>query len=281
MRIGAWEVTGVLAGRFGLDGGAMFGVVPRTLWAKRLPPDESNRVPMVMRLLVARGEGRVVLVDVGCGGGYSEKMRSIYAFDDVPDLREALGRAGVEGDEITDVFLTHLHFDHGAGVAKSSGDGWSLCFPGARHHVQKVQWEHALAPNPRDRASYFVDRLECMETNGVLELHDGPFCFAPGFDVEVFHGHTPGQQLPRISGDGVTLFYCGDLIPTQHHLPTPYIMAYDLDPVGAMEEKVGVLRRAATDNWVLFFEHDAHLAGCRVEEENGRFSATETLDFGD
>lgn len=280
MQLGDYKLTTVLAGEFGLDGGAMFGVVPKPMWEKRLPPDDVNRVPMVMRLLVAEGHGRTILVDVGAGVGHSEKNRQIYALSDTPGLRALIADAGVDPDAITDIVLTHLHFDHGAGVAAPDGDGWTLLFPGARHHVQRSQYAHALDPNPRDRASYYRERIIIMEDEGVLELHDGEWTLCPGFDLPVFDGHTPGQQLPRISGPDDTLFYCGDLIPTQHHIPTPYIMAYDLEPVLAMREKLPVLERAATENWILFFEHDAHLEACRLDRDGKRFRPGASVVLG-
>lgn len=280
MKIGEWDLTSVVSGRFGLDGGAMFGVVPRVMWEKLLPPDSFNRIPMVMRLLVARAPGHTVLVDVGAGSGHSEKNRQIYAFEDTEDLAEVLGAAGVATSEITDVLLTHLHFDHGAGVVAPHGENWQLLFPGARHHVQRSQWEHALDPNPRDRASYYEDRLQVMEDKGVLELHDGAWTLADGFDLRVYDGHTPGQQLPLISGGGETLFYTGDLIPTHHHIPTPYVMAYDLDPVLTMKEKASLLEQAYKENWILFFEHDAHMEACRLEREGRRYRPGSAVTLG-
>jgi glyoxylase-like metal-dependent hydrolase (beta-lactamase superfamily II) len=270
-----------MAGTFGLDGGAMFGVVPRTLWEKRLPPDDKNRIPMAMRLLLARGHGRTVLVDAGAGGGYTDKNNEIYAFEGHDDLSGSLRAAGVPPEDVTDVVITHLHFDHGAGICESreGGDGWGLVFPKARHHVQKSQYEHALSPNPRDRASYFRERIEILEVEKALELHDGPWTLATGFDILVFDGHTPGQQLPKISGGGNTLFFCGDLIPTQHHVPTAYIMSYDLDPVTAMDEKTPILDRAYKERWVLFFEHDPHVAACRLELDGKRFAAGEAVEL--
>jgi len=280
MQLGEWKLTSCVAGRFGLDGGAMFGVVPKTIWEKRLPPDEFNRIPMVMRLLIAEGQDRTILVDVGAGAGYSEKIREIYAFEDTDHLAALVRAAGVDPDAITDVLLTHLHFDHGAGIAEPADGGWKLLFPQARHHVQRSQWEHALAPNPRDRASYYEDRIRIMESEGVLELHDGPWELCRGFELGVFDGHTLGQQLPRLSGDGASLFYCGDLIPTQHHIPTPYIMAYDLNPVLAMEEKLPILERAYDEGWILFFEHDAHLGACRLDrDDRGRFGPGESVSI--
>jgi len=152
---GDWKLNSIMAGTFGLDGGAMFGVVPKALWAKSILPDEANRIPMAMRLLLARGRGRTVLVDAGSGGGYDEKSDKIYAFEGHDDMRSSLAPAGVTPEDITDVVITHLHFDHGAGVAAPTGvaDGWRLVFPNATHHVQRAQYRHALEPNPRDRAT--------------------------------------------------------------------------------------------------------------------------------
>lgn len=279
MRIGEWEIRSVMAGGFGLDGGAMFGVVPRTLWEKRLPPDEKNRIPMVMRCMLARGAGKTILVDVGSGTGYGEKHDAIYASKEIHPVDEALKGIGVAPDDVTDVVLTHLHFDHGAGVAEPDGDGWRLLFPKADHHVQRSQWVHALDPNPRDRASYFRDRLETMERERVLRLHTGPWTLCPGVELMVFDGHTPGQQLPRIGSGRDSVFFCGDLIPLQHHIPTPYIMSYDLDPVLSMDEKVRTLSRAEEDGWILFFEHDAHLEGCRLVRDGKRLIPGETVAF--
>jgi glyoxylase-like metal-dependent hydrolase (beta-lactamase superfamily II) len=275
MKFGAWKVTPCLAGRFSLDGGAMFGVIPRTMWARVLPPDEFNRVPMAMRLLLVQGHGRTVIVDVGAGAGHSEKNRQIYAFEDTDHLLDVVRAAGVDPASITDVMLTHLHFDHGAGVAEPDGDGWRLVFPQARHHLQRSQWEHALHPNVRDRASYYEERIRILETERVLEIHDGPWSLGPGFDMHVFDGHTPGQQLPLITGPEGALFFCGDLFPFHHHVPPPWVMSYDLYPVTAMEEKARILERAAAEEWVFFFEHDAHVQTCRIVREGKKFTVAE------
>jgi glyoxylase-like metal-dependent hydrolase (beta-lactamase superfamily II) len=272
VKFGEWNVTSCLAGRFGLDGGAMFGVVPRTMWSRVLPPDEFNRVPMVMRVLLVQGHGRTVIVDVGAGAGHSEKNRQIYAFEDTDHLLDLVRAAGVEPASITDVMLTHLHFDHGAGAAEPHGDGWRLLFPGARHHVQRSQWEHALHPNVRDRASYYEERIKILESERVLEIHDGPWSLGPGFDMRVFNGHTPGQQLPVISGPEGTLFFCGDLFPFHHHVSPPWVMSYDLQPVVSMEEKMAILEEAAAGNWLMFFEHDARIETCNIVRDGKRFA---------
>jgi glyoxylase-like metal-dependent hydrolase (beta-lactamase superfamily II) len=236
---------------------------------------------MAMRLLLARGRGRTVLVDAGAGGGYDEKSTGIYGFEGHDDMRASLSPAGVTPDDITDVIITHLHFDHGAGVAApvKGGDGWRLVFPRATHHIQRVQYDHALEPNPRDRASYFKDRITLLENEGALQLHDGPWTLDEGINVMVFNGHTPGQQLPRIDCGETTVFFCGDLIPTVHHIPTPYIMSYDLDPVRSMDEKTPILEKAYKEGWLLFFEHDIAVEACKVDYDGKRFSAGETAEL--
>lgn len=270
MKIGDWEIKSFIAGAFRLDGGAMFGVVPKNLWNRVSPADDDNRISMVMRPMVIQGNGKTILVDAGCGLGYDEKLTKIYAFKSNIPMHDSLQSIGLTPDDITDVLVTHLHFDHGGGVASPDGDGWQLTFPDATHHVQRLQWEHALNPNPRDKASYFRERIEILEPS--LVLYDGEWNLATGIDVLPFHGHTPGQHLPRVSGGGETLFYCGDLIPTSAHLPTPYVMAYDLQPELSMVEKSLILSMAAAESWTLFFEHDPQVEACHIVENNGRFS---------
>jgi glyoxylase-like metal-dependent hydrolase (beta-lactamase superfamily II) len=271
MKIGDWQLDSFVSGAFRLDGGAMFGVVPKSMWSKVAPADDENRISMVMRPLLIRGGRTVAIVDVGCGTGYGDKLTRIYAFEKNVPMADSLAEFDLTPQDVTDVFLTHLHFDHGGGVAYPDGDSWRLTFPNAKHHIQRAQYEHALKPNPRDRASFFRERIEIMDKEGVLELHDGEWTFAQGIDFFVCDGHTPGQQLPRLSDGDTTLFYCGDLVPTAAHLPTPYIMAYDLQPVVAMEEKTRMLDQAVAEGWILFFEHDPGIVGMRVAEKDGRY----------
>ena len=277
MKIGEWEVNGFVSGRFRLDGGAMFGVVPRNIWAQAAPPDDENRIAMAMRLLLIRGRGRTVVVDSGCGQGYSAKLTRIYGFESIVPMSDCLPKFGLSPEEITDVLVTHLHFDHGGGLATADGSGWRLTFPNAVHHIQKRQWDHALNPNLRDRASFFRERIEVIEREDKLVLHDGDWSLCQDLDLYTFDGHTPGQHLPLVQGGGESLFYCGDLIPTSAHLPIPYIMSYDLQPVLAMEEKKAILEKACRERWLLCFEHDPKLAACHVNEQQGRFSAGEPV----
>ncbi len=277
MIIGDWQVDSFVAGSFRLDGGAMFGVVPKTIWSKVAPADADNRIPMVMRPMLLRGRDRVVLVDAGCGAGYDEKLTKIYGFESNVPMEQCLKPFDLTLEDVTDVIATHLHFDHGGGVVQPDGGKWRLTFPNASHHVQKLHWEHALKPNPRDRASFFRERIEILDKEGVLSLHTGEWSLAPGIELLVFDGHTPGQQLPKLTGGGKTLFYCGDLIPTAAHLPTPFVMAYDLQPVVSMTEKSSLLERAVRESWILCFEHDPAVEACRVTERDGRFHMGEPV----
>jgi len=278
MRIGDWDIHAVVSGMFRLDGGAMFGVVPRNLWSKAASPDAENRISMAMRTLVARSGGKTVVVDTGAGTGYGEKLEKIYSFEKTMSPAAALRPVGVTPEEVTDVILTHLHFDHAAGAAvPKPGGGWALAYPNAVHHVQRTQWEHALDPNPRDRASYFRERIEILGKEGALALHEGDWTLSSGLDILVFDGHTPGQHLPLFSGGKDTLLFCADLIPTAAHFPTPYVMAYDLDPVRSMDEKARILEQAAEESWSFAFEHDPRTPGCQVRLENGRFLPGEPL----
>ena len=271
MKTGEWQVESFLSGAFKLDGGGMFGVVPKKLWSKSAPSDDQNRIQMVMRLLLLRGPNGTVVVDAGAGHGWGDKITRIYDFESYTPMAEALAPLGVKPEDVTDVIVTHLHFDHGGGLARPAGDAWELVFPKARHHIQTDQWEHALNPNPRDRASYFRERIEIIDKAGELVLHDGPWQFGPGFDLLVYHGHTPGMQLPLLRDADTTIFHCGDLIPMVAHFPTPYIMAYDLQPVLSMEEKVDLLKQAADEDWILFFEHDPGVEACRLRVEDGKY----------
>jgi glyoxylase-like metal-dependent hydrolase (beta-lactamase superfamily II) len=220
-----------------------------------------------------------MIVDTGAGGGYAEKFEQIYGFDPEVTLRESLTKVGTTPEDITDVIITHLHFDHGGGAAVRGEAGWRLMFPNAIHHVQQAQWEHALNPNPRDRASYFRERVEIIKEVNALELHDGGWTPAPGLDVSVFDGHTPGQQLPKFADGETTLFYCGDLIPMSAHIPIPYVMAYDLHPVLSMTEKTQIVERAAADGWILFFEHDPKIEACRVSYDGKRFAPGDPVEI--
>ncbi|MBM3324033.1 MAG: MBL fold metallo-hydrolase [Calditrichaeota bacterium] len=265
MNIGDYTLTPVITGQFRLDGGAMFGVVPRVLWEKTNPPDEKNRIQMTMRALLLQSATRRILVDTGVGEKQDEKFIRMFVVEHVQaSLTKSLSKAGLRPEDVTDVILTHLHFDHCGGSTQRQGDSIVPTFPHARYFVQRQQYEHALTHSERDRASYFPENFEPMKAAGQLELLDGPAELYPGVEILVVGGHTPGQQLVKVADGSKTLLYCADLIPTASHIPLPYIMAYDLFPMMTLEEKKRLLPQAHHEGWILFFEHDPFRATAKV-----------------
>ena len=265
MKIGPYELHAIDTGSFGLDGGAMFGVVPRTLWEKTNPPDEKNRIAMASRALLLRGNGRTILIDAGNGGKLDAKLASIYKIDNSrADLLRSLSARGIGREDVTDVILTHLHFDH-AGGATIRRDGELVpTFPKARHYVQHAHWEAAQKPTERDRASFIPDDFLPLAAHGLLDFTEGEGEVLPGIRMRVIHGHTTALQCPLISDGRTTLLFCADLVPTASHVALPWIMAYDLRPLVTLEEKRAILTRAADEEWVMYFEHDPALVAARL-----------------
>jgi len=278
MKAGTYEVSVIEAERFRLDGGAMFGVVPQPLWSRLHAADERNRIQMVTRCLLARGEGRTVLVDTGMGGGWSDKERDIYAIENgARSILASLQARGVAAQDVTDVILTHLHFDHaGGGVSRDAGIA-RPAFPRARYHVQDRQYRWALDPSEKDRRSYREEDFVPLEKAGQLELIPGAGEILPGIHVEPTQGHTMGHQIVRIGHGSETIVYCGDLIPTAAHLPTPWVMSYDLQPLETMREKRDLLARAADESWILVMEHDPSAPAVRAARRGDGFVAAEHL----
>lgn len=271
MKIGKYDCFTLIMDSFLLDGGAMFGVVPKPLWEKKIPADAANRIPMQARSLVIRGNGRTILVDTGIGDKLSEKLRKIYDIHTkARTMKDRLASFGLGVEEITDVILTHLHFDHCGGSTAFIKDTAVPTFPNAVYHVQKAQWELAGNPSVRDRSSYIPENYMPLLEKDVLNIVDGPQeSFFDGIDLMVTNGHTHGQQHPLVKGGSKYLFFCGDLIPTSAHLPTAWHMGYDNEPLVIMEEKDRILARALRENWILCFEHDPVVAAASVREEKG------------
>ncbi len=265
MKIGQYTVDIVETGRFSLDGGAMFGVVPKPLWSRTNPPDDRNRIPLAARALLLRDSTRTILVDNGNGSKFSDKQKDIYNLDHShSNLDTSLASLGVKHGDVTDVLLTHLHFDHAGGSTVRSNGKVVPAFPNAKYHVQKAHWEQAMNPTPKDRGSFMPDDFLPLRAEGVLEFTEGEGELFPGIRVLVTDGHTTAQQLPLISDGHTTMLYCCDLFPTTSHLPLPYIMAYDLRPLTTLADKESVLRRAERERWILFFEHDPVTVACTV-----------------
>jgi len=280
MKIGEYELHPIETGRFGLDGGAMFGIVPKPLWSKLNPPDERNRIELAARSLLIAGRGKTILVDNGNGSKFTQKQADIYRLDNTAfDLKRSLALHGCAASDITDVILTHLHFDHAGGSTFFENGKLKLTFPKARYHVQKAHWERALHPSEKDRGSFMQDDFIPLHDLGVLELVEGEIELFPDISLLVLNGHTTALQLPKISDGKRTLLYCCDLFPTTSHIPLPYIMAYDLRPLDTLEEKRRILGRALDENWILFFEHDPRVVGCRVKQTERGIGFDSTVDI--
>ncbi len=248
-----------------LDGGSMFGVIPKTLWQQRISADERNCIPMMMRLMLIQGEGKNILVDAGSGNKYSEKFNTIYSIEDsLGSLEKGLAENNLSFSDITDVIITHLHFDHAGGSTIISGKEIVPTFPNARYYVQKSQFEWAKNPIESDRASYFANDFEPLIKNNKLIILNGAKDICPGVSVQVTNGHTSGQQHVIVSDGKVTIFYCADLIPTSAHLGIPWNMSYDHRLLLTIEEKKTVLKKASEEGWVLFFEHCPIMAAATV-----------------
>lgn len=284
LKIGDYEVCPVPTGQFGLDGGAMFGTVPKVLWERSNPPDEKNRIPMEARALLLKSANRKILIDTGNGGDFipkygahlGRKFAEMYNIDpNGPSLASSLEKHDVSFEDITDVILTHLHFDHAGGATTVRNGEIVPSFPNATYYLQKKNLETASAPNIRERASYFPANYEPLMKKNVLRLLDGDTeNFIPGFSALVSHGHTAGQQMIRVTSGNTTLLYCGDVVPTSSHVRLAWVMGYDLEPLRLIAEKERVLSAAADQGWYLFFEHDPYCDAAIVTRDKKDFAVS-------
>jgi glyoxylase-like metal-dependent hydrolase (beta-lactamase superfamily II) len=277
LTLGDWTLDTVEAGYLWLDGGSMFGSVPKPLWSRTNPPDDRNRIRLAMRCMLLRGHGRTVLVDVGLGGKFPEKLRDIYRVEPEPSLEHSLATLGVGPADITDVVLTHLHFDHAGGSTVRTSDGLRPWLPRARWYVQRKNWENAHAPNPRERASYMPENYDALMEAGVLTLWDGPQQPWPGIETIGVDGHTRGQQVVRVSGGGKTAYFVTDLIPTAAHVRIPFVMGYDVAAIETMDEKRAILTRAAQEKAWVVLAHDPDTALARPVADGDDFTWAERV----
>ncbi|MCX6271875.1 MAG: MBL fold metallo-hydrolase [Bacteroidetes bacterium] len=254
------QLFSIDTGNLRLDGGAMFGVIPKALWNNLYPADESNLINLSMRcLLIVLGD-RKILIDNGIGNKQSQKFFSFYSLNGEATLAGSLQKAGYACEDITDVILTHLHFDHcGGGIKRTEdGNGWETTFKNATYWTGKDQWEWATHPNNREKASFLTENIIPIRDSGQLSLIENNRTLFAGVSVRLFNGHTEGQLIPFIDYQEKTIVYCGDLIPTSAHIPVPYIMGYDIRPLISMKEKEDFLKEAVDKGYVLFFEHDVN-----------------------
>ena len=272
LSVAGYEILSVEAGRLALDGGAMFGIIPRALWERRIRPDARNRIVLSMRCMLLIGHSRVVLVDCGVGNKEGSKFQDIYDIDlETSSLVSSLQNAGVSPSDVTDVILTHLHFDHVGGATKREGNNVLLTFADATHHVQQRHWNWAHSPPSRESASFLEDNLRPLSESGQLNLIDGPGPLWDGVDLLTVDGHTTGQQLVRVTDTNQTIVFAADLIPTAAHVPPVWNMAYDNYPMTSTDEKTSFLTEAVAGEWKLFLQHDVDHALVGIEQVDGRF----------
>lgn len=275
---GKYSIKVIESGYFALDGGAMFGIIPKPLWEKTNPADGMNRIAMAARLLLLEWDNEKMLIDTGMGEKWDEKSRSIYGMDPETTLDKSLKAMGIKPEEITKVLHTHLHFDHAGGSVKEENGKLVPAFPNAKYFVRKKNFEWGSNPSDRDRGSYLKQNFIPLMEHGVLELiDDNKTEFMDGISLYEINGHTFGQQAIKISDGARTLFFCADLIPTHAHVPLPYIMGYDLQPLVTLQEKKDVLAKASEEDWTLVVQHDPEVVAVKVERTDKGFRVKEKL----
>ena len=269
--LGDFELITLSDGFISLDGGAMFGVVPRTLWEKRLPPDDSNRIPLGMRPLIVRSGKTTVLIDAGCGDKMDPKLAQIYKLDRRYHLDHSLADAGVSVEDIDIVVASHLHFDHVGGFTKIGKDGAIVPrFPKAKYIAHRAEWEDATHPHERNRASYLQENFVPLKDAGVLTLVDDAAEIIPGVRYRRSGGHTPNHQVVMIESGGRTAVFTADMYPTSVHVPDPWVMGFDLYPVDTLAFKRAFAKEAIEREYLLFFEHDPSMAAGYLREKDGK-----------
>ena len=270
-------------GNFMLDGGAMFGVVPKALWERTNPSDTKNRIKMAARSLLIEDGDRLILIDTGMGNKQSDKFFGYYYQFGNFSLDTSLATYGFHRDDITDVFLTHLHFDHCGGSIQWNKDktGYEPAFKNANFWSNQEHWNWAVSPNPREKASFLKENILPIQESGQLNFITENPLQQVGFDVLKMDGHTEKQMLPKISYQGKTIVFVADLLPTIGHIPVPYVMGYDTRPLLTIKEKEAFLTEAADNQYFLFLEHDAYSEICTVQHTSKGVRLKETYKFKD
>jgi glyoxylase-like metal-dependent hydrolase (beta-lactamase superfamily II) len=270
MHFGEIEVLPLHGGRFYLDGGAMFGVVPKTLWEKKAPADERNRIRLAANSLLVRAAGKNIVVETGNGTKWDPKLRNIYGIQEGDPLRDSLSRAGVAAEEVGMVINTHLHFDHAGGNTRVVDGRDVPTFPNAQYVVQRAELEHAMNPTERDRASYLADRFVPVTEAGQWRLVDGDVEIVPGISVVRIPGHNADIQAVKISGGNRAVIFVADMLPTRHHLPLAWMPGYDLYPLQTLETKRKRIAEIVEQGWIVAFGHDPDFPTATLHERNGK-----------
>ena len=257
MKVGKYTLYSIETSQFCLDGGAMFGIIPKTLWEKEAPADEYNRIQMVTRSLLVVSNERKIIIDTGNGDKWDDKNRSRYNIDlDKINLSSSLKKYGFIPDDITDVFCTHLHFDHAGGNTSIENGKIVPTFPNATYWIHQDNWDLANSPSEKDRGSYLAENWSVLAENGMIEYVTDREEFLPGIEIMLTYGHTIGMMHPLIKDGNNTVFYAADIFPMAAHVPLAWVMAYDLNPVQTIKEKRSLLPTMVDKNWTVFFEHD-------------------------
>lgn len=279
MQIGAWQLTTIGGGALRLDGGTMFGIVPKPLWEKHQPADERNRIRMATNCLLLRDGRHTLLVDTGPGGKFSDRQRDVLGLEEGEPLLRSLAAHDVRPDDVDMVILTHLHFDHAGGGTRQIGEEQAVpTFPHARYLVQRVEWEAAASDAPELAGSYPAEHLVPVGEANQWKLLDGEIEILPGISTLLTPGHTAGHQSIVIRSGDVTAIYLGDLCPTSSHLPARWHMAYDVDPMETRRQKPTVLGRAADERWWVLWCHDPDQAAARITRDPKReFAVSESI----
>jgi glyoxylase-like metal-dependent hydrolase (beta-lactamase superfamily II) len=276
------ELHVIETGNLKLDGGAMFGVVPKTIWQKAYPADENNLCNWSMRCLLVVDGDRKILIDNGIGDKQDEKFLKNYHLNGEATLENSLNKAGYSKDDITDMVLTHLHFDHcGGSIEKVGEDRYEPAFKNATYWISKPQWEWAIQPNRREKASFLKENIFPIMESGQLKLVESEGELFPGFHVRFYNGHTEGQMIPFISYHGKTIVFMADLLPSAAHVPLPYVMAYDTKPLITLKEKEQFFREAVDNQYILFLEHDLYNECCTLEQTEKGVRVQKTLPLSE
>jgi glyoxylase-like metal-dependent hydrolase (beta-lactamase superfamily II) len=280
MKIAGYNLYPILTSQFKLDGGAMFGIIPKTLWERKMPSDELNRIQMVTRSLLLVSDKKRILIDTGNGDKWQEKFKKIYEIDTKSvSLDSSLAEAGFTPEDITDVFCTHLHFDHIGGNTKIENGKIVPSFPNAKYWMSQVNWNVANSPSEKDQGSFMQDDWAVLAENDMINFVSGIEQFLPNIDIIISNGHTPGMMLPIISDTNNTLVYGADLIPTSAHIPLPWVMAYDVQPTVTIEEKKQFYNDAVDNNWMLFFEHDPDVVACTIQYDGKHYKKKNIINI--
>ncbi|MBN2612785.1 MAG: MBL fold metallo-hydrolase [Bacteroidales bacterium] len=254
-------------GNFMLDGGAMFGVVPKSIWQKKYPADENNMCNLSMTLMLVEEDDRKILIDTGIGRKQDEKFFGYYFLNGDETLESSLARYGMDKENITDVILTHLHFDHCGGAAEYDSEKkiFHTTFPNAVYWCSNGQWEWAMKPNPREKASYLAENIMPIKESGQLRFFDNNFNFSKNIKIRLYNGHTNALAVPYINYGNRTVVFVADLLPTSAHVPLAWVCGYDTRPLLSFEEKNSFLNEAVENNYILFFEHDLYTPCCTLQ----------------